>query len=494
MERPASTCRTFAFYTLLQFIAVQVLALQFLITTMKPSSLRPRSFLYCAAFLLAPFFSEHLCAQTSPATMPVSIPAPNRAEYARLKAQVDYALQVDVLGQWFPRAQSEQGGFNQMFDEKWQRGDTAERSIVYQSRLTWVAAQAALRYPREAPIWKARALHGAKFLAQMWDAKNGGFFWAVQRGAKGQYQPQRDGEKHVYGIAFAIYALSAAHQATGDKASLQLAQRAFYWLEKHAHDNHYGGYYEALTRAGTPIVAPISDTQTSDVIGTRYGYKSMNSHIHLLEAFSALHHEWPDSFLKDSLNRTFHIVRDTIAVEPGALNLYFTPDWKPLPERDSFGHDIETAYLLIEAAHELKDNSAQTGKVARALVDHTLAFGWDEEHGGVYDAGGVFRTPHEEEETRKVWWTQAETLNALLLMHKRHGKSTSRYWNAFVQEWNWIQQYQTDKVNRGWFPEVARDGAPPVGRNKSDGWTEAYHQGRALLNVSEMLGELRGER
>ena len=84
-----------------------------------------------------------------------------------------------------------------------------------------------------------------------------------------------------------------------------------------------------------------------------------------------------------------------------------------MPERDSFGHDIETAYLLIEAAHELRDNSARKPVlVARALVDHTLDFGWDEEHGGVYDAGGIFRTPHEDEEMRKVWWIQAEALNA----------------------------------------------------------------------------------
>ena len=378
--------------------------------------------------------------------MTLSIPAPNRASYQRLQSQVDYALQVDILGPWFPRAMSEAGGFDQMFDESWQRGETTERSIVYQARLTWVASQAALRYPREAPVWKERASHGAQFLAQMWDGENGGFFWAMKRDEKGDYQPQRAGEKHVYGIAFAIYALSAAYQATGDNNALQLAQNAFYWLETHAHDARNGGYHEALTRAGKPIIASISDTQTSDVIGTRYGYKSMNSHIHLLEALSALHHVWPNTLLEKRLNETFFLVRDTIAVEPGALNQYFTPDWKALPERDSFGHDIETAYLLIEAAHELKNNEAKTGQIARALVDHTLAFGWDEERAGVYDTGGVFRTPRADEDTRKVWWTQAETLNALLLMHKRHGQETPRYWEAFVKQWNWIQQL-SDRQN-----------------------------------------------
>ncbi len=448
----------------------------------------------CAPLIFSKLFIEAAHAQNSTPSIPMnattSVPAPSPVEYERLRAQVDYALQVDVLGQWFPRAQSEQGGFDQMFDQSWQRGDTSERSLVYQARVTWLAAQAALRYPREAPIWKERALHGARFLAQMWDSKNGGFYWALQRDSDGKYQPQRGGEKHVYGIAFAIYALSAVHQATGDDLTLQLAQNAFYWLETHAHDKKNGGYYEALTQSGLPITVPLSEERTSDAIGTRYGHKSMNSHIHLLEALSALHHEWPNALLNKRLNETFLLVRDTIAVESGALNQFFTANWKALPERDSFGHDIETAYLLIEAAHELRANSPRTGIIARALVDHTLDFGWDTEHGGVYDAGGIFRTPHDDEDTRKVWWTQAESLNALLLMHKRHGAHTARYWNAFVKQWNWIQQFQTDKMHRGWFPEVARDGTPPVGRNKSDGWTEAYHQGRALLNVSEMLKEL----
>lgn len=457
---------------------------------MKLSSLGARLSFYCAAFSVLPFFCKPMLAQSSPPTTVVSIPEVNRAEYQRLQTQVDYALQVDVLGQWFPRAISEQGGFDEIFDERWQRGDTTERSLVYQARLTWMAAQAALRYPREASVWKARALQGAQFIARMWDGKNGGFYWAVKRDEMGEYQPQRAGEKHVYGIAFAIYALSAVHAATGDISALQLAQNAFFWLETHAHDVKNNGYHEALTHSVLPIGAPLSAERTRDAIGTRYGYKSMNAHIHLLEAFTALHHQWPNALLKKRLSEIFLLTRDVIAVEPGALNLYFTHDWKALPEHDSFGHDIETAYLLIEAAHELRNNSAKTGKIARALVDHTLEFGWDAEQGGVYDAGGVFRTPHHEEDMRKVWWIQAEALNALLLMHKRHGRETARYWEAFVRQWNWIQKFQTDHINRGWFPEVARDGTPPVGRNKSDGWTEAYHQGRALLNVSEMLKEL----
>jgi len=75
------------------------------------------------------------------------------------------------------------------------------------------------------------------------------------------------------------------------------------------------------------------------------GYKSMNTHIHLLEAFTELYRVWPDPALRARLEEMLVIVRDKICVEPGAMNLYFTSAWQPIPDHDSFGHDVETAYL-----------------------------------------------------------------------------------------------------------------------------------------------------
>ena len=321
----------------------------------------------------------------------------------------------------------------------------------------------------------------------MWDAQNGGFYWQVDKGIA-----DRNGEKHVYGNAFAIYALSAAYKATKNPGALRLAQQDFFWLEKHAHDAKNKGYFEALNRDGTPITAPVSPEQTSDFIGTRYGYKSMNTHIHLLEAYGALYEVWPEPQLKTRLNELFELARDRIFVEPGALNQFFTLDWRPVPAEDSYGHDIETAYLLTEAAHILeREGDAKTKRVARLLVDHTLDLAFDKEIGGVADAGGVFGGIVKPD---KVWWTQAETLNALLLMHELYGTGRDadpRYWLAFLKQWNFIRQNQVDPVNGGWFSYVQADGSPPPPTQvKSDRWTESYHQGRALMNVTDALQRL----
>lgn len=412
--------------------------------------------------------------------------APTPATYRQLAAEVEANLQTHILEKWYPAATDNAGGgFFQNFREDWSHDLRNDKTLVYQSRLTWLAAQAAERFPNKSAMYKRASLHGVEFLEQkLWDGENGGFFWGLEPDGT----PQRNGEKHAYGIAFGLYSAAACYHATQEPRALELAKRTYQWLDVHAYDKKNGGYYEALTREGKPILAPPSAEQPNDFIGTHYGYKSMNSHIHLLEALTALYDVWRDDGLRRRLNETFLIVRDKIAVMPGCLNLYFTPDWRPIPDHDSFGHDVETAFLLVEAATALgKPDDAATWKVARMLVNHALDYGWDDKNGGFYDAGTAFGAATV---TEKIWWTQAEGLNALLLMHARFGKETPRYWEAFVKQWQWIQRFQVDAKYGGWFANVSKEGTPPAGRAKSDQWTEAYHQGRALLTVSDELRRL----
>ncbi|MDF2440154.1 MAG: cellobiose epimerase [Abditibacteriota bacterium] len=415
------------------------------------------------------------------------------AEYERLAAEVETNLQRHVLAMWFPRAiDRERGGFHQVFSDAWARRDDNMRSVVYQSRLTWLSAQAALRFPQEKEKYAAWSRHGLDYLAKvLWDAKQGGFFWAVDE--NGKPTTERGSEKHVYGIAFGIYAAAANYRATRDPRALDLARRAYNWLDWRAHDAKNGGYYEALARSGRVMHESLDPaTRKTDAIGTRYGYKSMNSHIHILEALTALYEVWPNPKLQVRLREVFRIVRDTIVVEKaGAMNLYFTPDWRAIPDHDSFGHDVETAYLLVEAAAALKmPKDARTWKVARNLVDHALEWGWDEKNGGFYDAGATFGKVSN---TDKIWWVQAEGLNALLLMHEQFRAQTPRYWEAFNRQWQFIEKHQVDARHDGWYSVVSQDGQPTPGRTKSDSWTEGYHQGRALLNVSASLRHLAGK-
>lgn len=428
----------------------------------------------------------------SPATSPALPAKPTATQYKELARSMEASLDLHILQPWYPRAvDTKNGGFHQNFAADWKMLPDDKRGVVYQSRLTWVAAQAALRAPKDsedAKRWKKVALHGLDYLADtLWDKETGGFYFEVN--AQGKPETDRKGEKHAYGIAFGIYAACAVYEATHEERALTLARKAFDYLEKNAHDAKNGGYTEALSRDNKPILRSAVAGQ-NDSIGTPYGNKSMNTHIHLLEAFTSLYTADKSPAVKKRLEETFLIVRDKVAVEPGCLNLYLTPDWRAVPGHDSFGHDVETAFLLQEAAHVLGNHDERTRIVSRQLVDHALEYGWDTTNGGFYDEGTAFGKPTN---TNKIWWTQAEGLNALLLLHSEYGNETSRYWEAFEKQWEFITRYQIDQQEKGWRTDVTAEGKADPTSGKSDFWKDPYHQGRALFVVTETLHRLAKE-
>jgi mannobiose 2-epimerase len=386
----------------------------------------------------------------------------------------------------------EHGGFHQNFARDWSPLPDDSKFLVYQSRMTWTAAAYADFDKERRNEYLGYARIGLACLdSVMRDRQHGGFHWILDR--TGKLDPKLGDEKHVYGISFVIYAASKLRGVGGDEPGLKVARDAFDWLEAHSHDARHGGYFEALQCDGTPILswdenAPLS--KRVDRLGVYYGFKTMNSHIHMLEALTELSRVDSRPVVKQRLHEVFQIVRDKIAVEPGALNLYLTRDWRAIPAHDSFGHDIETAYLLVEAADVLgMPADVQTWKVARSLVDHALDWGWDGEHGGFYDKGESFAGAAFD--TTKVWWTEAEGLNSLMVMHGRYGRQTSRYAQAVNKQWDFIRSHMVDPKYGGWFAETERDGTLRGDGAKANPWKANYHTSRALMNVATALRGLK---
>jgi mannobiose 2-epimerase len=416
--------------------------------------------------------------------------APRPDELRSLRQRIDELLRKELTERWYPHAvDAKHGGFHENFARDWAEMPDENRFLVYQARLTWTAAAFAEYSPAHREEYLKYVRHGVEFLdLGMRDATQGGFHWVVDLEGGLRFGD----EKHVYGTSFALYAASKAYAVTRDERALKVARDAFDWLEQHAHDGRNGGYFEALTRDGKPIIsrddsAPLG--RRFDRLGTMYGFKSMNSHIHLLEALAEFNRVDDRPIVRLRLEEVLAIVRDRIAVDPGALNLYLTPDWRATPAHDSFGHDIETAYLLVEAAAVLKrPDDARTWSVARRLVDHALEWGWDNEHGGFYDKGEAFGG--EAFDKTKVWWTEAEGLNALLVMHHKFGGETDRYWNAFRKQWNFIERFLIDHVHGGWFMETTREGSLRGDGRKATQWKGNYHASRALMNVATLLDEM----
>jgi len=436
------------------------------------------------------FFVVFFCAAAAIAQQPAptaSADQPSRDTYLKLASEVEDALHTDILGTWFPRAvDNEHGGFHSHFARDWHALPSDGKFSVFQGRMTWVAAQVVLREPKQRETFLPVVRHGVDYLRNvMWDKQYGGFYWGLDD--EGHITAEFTDHKDLYGIGFCIYGAAAAYQATHDAAALELAKQGFVWTDKHAHDAEHGGYFEWLTRDGTPVVPePLSGHVAMNAIGP-IGFKSMNTHIHLLEAFTELYKVWPDATLRARLEELLLIVRDKICVDPGVMNLYFTNAWQPIPDHDSYGHDVETAYLMLETDETLHHTAtAATERMARLLVNHALAYGWDAKNGGLFREGTTFGKA---EDTAKEWWVQVECLNALLMMHERYGKRDPLYFKRFPEQWHFIQHNTIDAQYHGTFNLTTAEGEPMT-QDKGSIWKAAYHDGRAFWNVSERLRRL----
>lgn len=417
-------------------------------------------------------------------------------ERKRIANEIERSIQTELLNKWYPQCiDSMYGGFITTFTFDFKPSGVQDKFIVTQSRHTWSTAKAAELYPN-VPYYLQGSQHGFQFLRDvMWDETYGGFYSLVDR--KGAVKSDR---KEAYGNSFGIYALSAYYHASKDTAALNLVKKAFLWMEKHSHDPKYKGYFQHLNRDGSPIKRDAAVPSTSDL-----GYKDQNSSIHLLEALTELYGIWPDKQVKERLQEMLYLIRDKITTQKGYLTLFFKPDWTPVSFKDSsresilqhrtldhvsFGHDVETAFLMLEASHALGlKNDSKTMTVAKRMVDHALRNGWDKQVGGFYDEGYYFKGSDTISIIRdsKNWWAQAEGLNTLLLMADHFPNDQMHYFDKFKQLWKYVQTYLIDHQYGDWY-EGGLDKEPEKKTAlKGHIWKGNYHQFRAMMNCMARL-------
>jgi mannobiose 2-epimerase len=413
----------------------------------------------------------------------------------------------DEFKLWYPLSiDTSCGGFLSDINYKWQiedkpaqttefiRSGEQNKMIVTQARHVWSAANAAMFYQKDNML-RSIAAHGLAFLRdKMWDREFGGFYNLVTRSG----EPIREGGqviKQAYGNAFAIYGLAAYYRTSGDTSALRLAQEGFHWLEEHSYDHQYGGYFQFISREGIPFKDGYENAPPKDY----------NSMIHLLECLIELYKVWPDEQLRERLYTMMRIIRDSVTTDKGYMILYFNRDWTPVSYRDSssaireknyeydhvsFGHDVETAYLILEASKvlDIKDDTV-TLQVAKKMVDHALKYGWDQINGGIYDWGYYYRGEHQTSIIRntKEWWSQAEALNSFLIMSDLFPQDELNYYGKFCIQWNYCKKYLIDQEYGGWYWGGV-DIVPSLRYfPKGTIWKCNYHTSRALINCINRL-------
>ena len=347
----------------------------------------------------------------------------------------------------------------------------APRSAVLCARVLWTFSAAARRFPNADYLAMAERTFGV--LADVfWDPEHGGLYWDVDRDGT----PIRD-RKHHYAQAFAVYGLSEYHRATGDSRSLDLAKRLFGLLDAHALDSAHGGYFEGSTRDWRPLDDPRLSER--DV----HAPKSMNTMLHLLEAYANLLCAWDDETLRRRLGEMICVFLDHIVDgASGHLRLFFDDAWTSLVDMRSFGHDIEASWLLCEASavHGNTALRADAERAALVLANGVLRDGLDGD-------GSLFTetTSDGDIEPSKDWWPQAEGIVGFYNAYQLTGDG--RFADAAFRCWDTVRERFIDRENGDWFKRLGPDGSPDPASPKAGPWDCPYHHGRACLEMMRRL-------
>lgn len=370
-----------------------------------------------------------------------------------------------IIPFWKRLRDEEHGGYYGYMDHDLKVDRQAVKGCILNSRITWFFANAYLTLGEESLLAEAR--HGYEFLRRYClDREKGGVYWSVAYDGTPE-----DTTKHTYNQAFSIYALSSYYNASGDKEALETAFDLFRIIEERCRDEI--GYKEAFDRSFREIG---NDKLSENGV---IAQKTMNTLLHVFEAYTELYRVSGDTRVKERLQW----ILDTIAKKVYNPKLhrqevFFDREMHSILDLHSYGHDIETAWLIRRGTDVLGERAYAekmlpivldlTSQVYEKAFDgHSLA---NECEKGVVD------------ETR-VWWVQAEAvvgfLNAYALAPE-HGE----YLEAARAEWTYIKEHLIDKREGSeWFWDVNAKGEAVSGKPIVEPWKCPYHNGRMCFEV-----------
>jgi len=396
-----------------------------------------------------------------------------RTEFA---ARAERELRGNILPFWLRYAPDPTGGgFYGTVKDDLTVVKSAPRGSLLTSRILWAFSAAYRRYHDPMYLDMARRAYD-ELLKRFWDDQNGGLYWTISADGK-----PHDASKQIYDQVFGIYALSEYHRATADPMALERAIALYRVVEKYGHDPVNGGYYEVFTRdwrRDRPGKSPVNTIST----------KSQNTHLHVMEAYANLLRVWPDAGLKANQRALLELMLTRIYdAKTHHLRLFMNDDWTPHSEAFSYGHDIEAAWLMTEAANVLGDSEiiAHARRVAVEIAETTLKEGIDRD-GGVCNEGG----PSGVTDRTKAWWPQAEAVVGFLEAYQISGDK--RFFDTALRSWNYIDQHFVDHARGEWFESVSRDG---VARRqpKISLWKCPYHNSRSCHEIIDRMAALSAE-
>ena len=402
----------------------------------------------------------------------------SKTDQKDLRAQVSEHLFGFYLPFWCgPALDTQNGGWMGWLSNNLKPDRTHPKGLVVNARILW--AFSAAHRARPQPVFAEMAARAFDYLMTMFrDAQHGGAFWRLDDLGR-----VLDDSKKIYGQAFLIYALAEFYQAFGSHTALHHAKELFELIELRAHDAKFGGYVEVCQRdwseAGPD--ARLSDKDMNEK-------KSMNNHLHVLEAYTNLHRVWPDARLAGQLRALIEIFLTRILdARTHHLHHFFDEQWNVRSDTYTFGHDIEASWLLCEAEEELGDAVLQqrVRPVAVQMAETVFneALGAD---GGVCYEGKADAIV----DAGRECWPQAEALVGFINAFEISGDG--KFLAAARRVWDYIQHHLVDHAHGEWFWRINSDGQPDNKLPKVSEWKGPYHATRACLETLSRLQRISG--
>jgi sulfoquinovose isomerase len=358
---------------------------------------------------------------------------------------------------------------------------------------------------------------------------DGGFGWLDEHGVVDPARP-----RPLYIAARMTYAYTLAYLDTGDDDARRLAESGLSSLSDRYADRTNGGWYASLDQHGrvsdstkanyahahvllasaTALAAGITAAagileQATAVIDEYFwsddegcarenwdatftdpeAYRGANSNMHSLEAYLVAGDVTGERVWHDrALAIASRIINGHARSYGWRIPEHFDVTWQPVfdynrkhpddqfrPFGTTPGHSFEWARLLIALDGTLADPPDWLLEAAIGLFDAAARSGWapDSHPGFVYTLDPDDRPVVSE----RLHWVVCEAVLAADSLHRRTGDV--RYADAADEWWQHIAEHFLDRVNGGWWQELAPTMTPST--TIWSGKPDVYHSYQALL-------------
>ncbi|MEW9702076.1 AGE family epimerase/isomerase [Paenibacillus sp. SI8] len=379
---------------------------------------------------------------------------------------------ISILAFWGDHTiDHKHGGFLGAIDSDMTIQAEAPKGLVLNARILWTFAKGYRLFKDERYLQLAERAY-TYLTTYFYDPVYGGYYWSVDY--TGQPLEPR---KHIYGQAFTLYGLSEYYLASGSAEALERSKKLYAEMEAYCYDPVHKGYLEAFAQDWS--------VQTGDArfnIYTQNDAKTMNSHLHIMEAYTNLLRAWDFPHLRGKLKEIIEVtVERIIDHSKSSFALYFDAAWHVNSHEISYGHDIEGSWLLDEAAHILGDKDVITAvkQVALDMAEAVYQHGLDTDGAVWNEADGDGNII----DTDKDWWPQAEAVVGFVNAYTLSGDA--KFLEAAVKAWNFIETAVIDREHGEWFGKLSKDRVPYADHQKVNAWKCPYHNSRACFEVIE---------